>query len=325
MANLISCFKGTEERRRSGRGTSRQLLRSQSGRTDQEQCRQRMQTTLRYLLCLLIIAPPLFGQLPSSTDRARADAALPDSPRPDLDVSSSSASETAASTHGSASSGNANSDNPADYGRQTKRILFIMPNFRAVSAGSQLPPQSAAEKLLNATKDSFDYSSFIFIGALAGIAQAQNSTPEFHQGAAGYGRYYWHGFVDQTNENYFVEGFLPIVFRQDIRYYTLEQGGFLKRTLYSVSRVAITRTDAGNPTPNYSEVLGAGAAAGISNLYYPSHDRTLTKTGKRWVLSIGLDVIGQVVREFWPDINHKAFKGSSELSSFQFSSYLKKQ
>ena len=82
---------------------------------------------------------------------------------------------------------------------------------------------------MNATKDSFDYSSFIFIGALAGIAQAQNSTPEFHQGAAGYGRYYWHTFVDQTDENYFVEGFMPIIFRQDTRYYTLEQGGFLRR------------------------------------------------------------------------------------------------
>ena len=309
MTNLTSCFKGTEERRRSGRGTSRQLLPSQTGRTKQEQCRQRAQITLKCLLCLLIIAPPLFGQLPSSAESAHAVAALPDSPHPDLDSSSSSTSETAASTHGSVGSGNTISDNRADYGRQTKRILFIMPNFRAVSAGSQLPPQSAAEKLLNATKDSFDYSSFIFIGALGGIAQAQNSTPEFHQGAAGYGRYYWHIFADQTNENYFVEGFLPIVFRQDTRYYTLEQGGFLKRTFYSVSRAAITRTDAGNPTPNYSEVIGSGAAAGISNLYYPSRERTWTKTGQRWVLNVGLDVMGQAFREFWPDINRKTFKG----------------
>ena len=82
---------------------------------------------------------------------------------------------------------------------------------------------------MNATNDSFDYTSFIFIGALAGIAQAQNSTPEFHQGAAGYGRYYWHIFVDETDENYLVEGFMPIIFRQDTRYYTLEQGGFLRR------------------------------------------------------------------------------------------------
>ena len=60
------------------------------------------------------------------------------------------------------------------HGQQTKRILFIMPNFHSVSAGSRLPPQSATGELLNATQDSFDYSSFMFVGALAGIAQAQH-------------------------------------------------------------------------------------------------------------------------------------------------------
>ena len=275
---------------------------------NEEQCCQRAQLIFKYVLCLLVMAPPLFGQVPSPSSSARTDVALPESPRPDFESSSSSTPETAVSTHGSVGSGNTINNNPADSGHQTKRILFIMPNFRAVSAGSQLPPQSASGKLLNATKDSFDYSSFIFIGALAGIAQAQNSTPEFHQGAAGYGRYYWHTFVDQTDENYLVEGFMPIVFREDTRYYTLEQGGFLRRAFYAVSRAAITRTDAGNPTPNYSEVIGAGAAAGLSNLYYPSRERTWTKTGQRWVLNVGLDVMAQVFREFWPDLNRKTFK-----------------
>ena len=265
---------------------------------------------LKCVLCFLIVAPPILGQAPvaSSSEGPRTHTVLPDNPHPDLESSDSSTTEVAPPTHGSVGSGNASNNNPAELGHQTKRIGFIVPNFHAVSAGSQLPPQSALGKLLNATKDSFDYSSFIFVGALAGIAQAQNSTPEFHQGAVGYRRYYWHTFVDQTDENYFVEGFMPIVFRQDTRYYTLEQGGFLKRTLYSVSRAAITRTDAGEPTPNYSEVIGAGAAAGISNLYYPSRERTWTKTGQRWVLNVGLDVMGQVFKEFWPDVNRKVFR-----------------
>ena len=45
---------------------------------------------------------------------------------------------------------------------------------------------------------------------MAGVAQAQDSYPEFHQGAAGYGRYFWHTFADQTNENFWVEGILPL-------------------------------------------------------------------------------------------------------------------
>ncbi|HEY3618781.1 MAG TPA: hypothetical protein VGK96_18355, partial [Candidatus Sulfotelmatobacter sp.] len=70
-------------------------------------------------------------------------------------------------------------------GTQTKRILGIIPNFRAVSVDTHLPPQTPKEKFIGFAKDSFDYSSFIWIGALAGVSQLKNSTPEFGQGAAG--------------------------------------------------------------------------------------------------------------------------------------------
>lgn len=192
-------------------------------------------------------------------------------------------------------------------GQQTKRILWVIPNFRAVSVDAKLPPETIKDKFLGATQDSFDYSALIYTGLLAGIAQLQDSYPEFHQGAAGYGRYYWHTFVDQTSENYFVEFILPVTFRQDPRYYTLGRGGVFKRTGYAVSRMLITRTDSGNETFNVSEVVGAGAAAGISTLYYPAEYRNWTKTGQRWITSIGLDGATSVFKEFWPDVNHKIF------------------
>jgi len=84
--------------------------------------------------------------------------------------------------------------------------------------------------------------------------------------------------------------------------------GPLKRAGYAVSRLFITRTDSGGNTFNVSEVGGAGAAA-ISNLYYPSPERTWTKTYQRWLLNTSLDGMTVVFREFWPDINHAIFKG----------------
>jgi integrase len=57
-------------------------------------------------------------------------------------------------------------------GRQTKRILGIIPNFRAVSVDTHLPPQTPKEKFVGFAQDSFDYSSFIWIGALAGVSHA---------------------------------------------------------------------------------------------------------------------------------------------------------
>ncbi len=198
---------------------------------------------------------------------------------------------------------------PSEEGQQTKRILGIFPNFRAVSANVHLPPQTVKDKFITATHDSFDYSSILIPAAVAGYDQLENNTPEFHQGAAGYGRYFWHSFVDQTSENYFVEFIVPTITHEDTRYYTLGSGGFLKRAGYSLSRAVITRNDEGHDTFNVSEVVGAGAAAGVSTLYYPQAQRSFGNTAGQWGQNIGIDAVTFLAHEFWPDVNHALFHG----------------
>ena len=193
--------------------------------------------------------------------------------------------------------------------KQSKRILWIFPNYRAVSANTQLPPLSLKEEFWLATQDSFDYSSFVSAGILAGVSQANRSYPEFGQGAKGFGRYYWHAVADQAVGNYMTEAIVPSLTREDPRYYTLGRGGFFKRTGYAVSRLLITRTDSGGRTLNISEIVGNGAGAGISDLYYPARERTWTKTGQKWITQIGLDGAFNILKEFWPDINHAIFHG----------------
>jgi hypothetical protein len=238
-----------------------------------------------------------------------AATAIPDAPIPSSVNTEEQTVAPAASSSSAASTANPNTANAGD-GQQTKRILWIIPNFRAVSAGVNLPPQSVKEKFKTGALDSFDYSSFIFVGIQAGISQASNSYPAFRQGAAGYGRYYWHTFADQTDENLWVEGLLPVVLHQDSRYYTLGHGGLFKRGLYAVSRTVITRTDSGGETFNASEVLGAGTAAGISSAYYPTQYRTWTKIGQRWLTNVLLDFGTFAVKEFWPDVNSRIFHQS---------------
>lgn len=193
-----------------------------------------------------------------------------------------------------------------DSAQQTKRILWIIPNYRAVSANTYLPPLSVKEKFWLATQDSFDYSAFVWVGMVAGIAMAGKSQPSFGQGAAGYGIYYAHNFADNTIENYLVEAIVPVPTKEDPRYYTLGHGGFFKRTGYSMSRLFITRSDAGQDTFNFSEIVGAGAAAGIGNLYYPNENEWV-KTYQRWASQILQDGLSNIAKEFWPDINRAVF------------------
>jgi len=113
--------------------------------------------------------------------------------------------------------------------------------------------------------------------------------------------------VDQTSENYWVEFIFPTITREDGRYYTLGRGGFAKRTGYALSRAVITRSNSGNEVFNISEVFGAGASAGISNLYYPSASRSVGNTVSEWGLDVGIDAGTFWFREFWPDINRHVF------------------
>jgi hypothetical protein len=200
---------------------------------------------------------------------------------------------------------------------QTKRILGIFPNFRAVTADTHLPPQSVKEKFVTASQDSFDYSAFVLPAALAGESEATNATPEFHSEEAGHLRYFWHTYVDQTSENYMVEFIVPTVTREDTRYYTLGPGGggALKRMGYAMSRVVVTRNDAGHDTFNVSEVVGAGAAAGISNFYYPRPERNFSNTANKWSVNVGVDAASFILREFWPDINHYLFHGDNPMEN----------
>lgn len=200
-------------------------------------------------------------------------------------------------------------DSNDQFGKQPKRILGIIPNYRAVSANTQLPPLSFKEAMWLATQDTFDYSDFILVAALSGIDMAGKSEPSFGQGAEGYGKYYWHVFVDGAIENYMTEAIIPAATREDPRYYTLGKGGFIKRTGYAVSRLFVTKTNSGGTTFNLSEIVGAGASAGIGNTYYPHQYNPWVKTYQRWGTQVGLDGVFNTLKEFWPDINQAVFRG----------------
>jgi len=200
---------------------------------------------------------------------------------------------------------------------EPKRIMGVMPNFRSVSAGAIVPKATTREKFLVSTQDNFDYSSLFFAGLIAGDSMATKSTPEFHQGAAGFARYYWHTVADQSIENYFVEFIIPTINHEDSRYYAMgrQGGGFWKRTGYSLSRLVVTKSDTGKPMFNYAEILGSGVAAPISSLYYPSQERTAPNILRNWGLDVTYDGVAFVFHEFWPDISAAVFgrKGSKSV------------
>jgi hypothetical protein len=186
--------------------------------------------------------------------------------------------------------------------QQPKRILGIMPNYRAVSAGAIPPPPTPKQAFKIATQNSFDYSSFIFVGITSLLAESSNAHKQLGKGAEGYGRYYWRGLVDKTDGNYMVIFALPSILHEDERYYAKGEGGFWKRGSYAASRILITPDYHGHDTFNASEVFGRAFAQGISTTYYPSRDRTLGALAVKYGWAMGRDALTNTFREFWPDI-----------------------
>lgn len=205
--------------------------------------------------------------------------------------------------------GNVKENQKEPEGEQTKRMLWVVPNFGAVSADTQLPPMSTREKFVLAAKDSVtDYSSYTWAGILAGQAYLLNADPELGRGGAAYGRYYWRTFVDGVSGTFFTEAIVPSIRHEDPRYYTLGKGGFFKRTGYAISRAFVTNMDNGTTGFNCSEVCGNALTAGLSNAYYPPQERGFRQTGYNFGEQMESAVLNHIFQEFWPDIRRKVLR-----------------
>jgi hypothetical protein len=102
------------------------------------------------------------------------------------------------------------------------------------------------------------------------------------------------------------EGILPVLFREDPRYFRKAAGSKKSRAWYALSRIVVTRTDEGTPTFNFAEILGNGIAAGVGLSYYRD-DRDLPDYLQNWGTQLATDAVSQVLKEFWPDIKRHYF------------------
>jgi hypothetical protein len=113
-------------------------------------------------------------------------------------------------------------------------------------------------------------------------------------------------YADQAMGNMFTEGIFPAMLHEDPRYFRRGTGPKWNRTWYALSRVMVTRTDAGGTRFNYSEWLGNASAVAISNAYYPDN-RTFSDNSMKLMQQVATDAVSQVLKEFWPDIKRKFF------------------
>jgi len=193
---------------------------------------------------------------------------------------------------------------PAAQEELPKRLFGIIPNYRSHPDLQSSKPLTPAEKFKLAARDSFDPGTFILAGAIAGLRQARNETPSFGQGMAGYGRYYGTTFGDLTIGNFMTVGVFPSLLHQDPRYFRRGHGSTWVRLRWAVGQTFVCYRDDRRREFNYSEFLGNATAVAISQAYTPDN-RTAADAAGQFGLQVGLDVAGNVLKEFVPDLYHK--------------------
>lgn len=148
------------------------------------------------------------------------------------------------------------------------------------------------------------YSPYTFASAgfQATWAQAMGQWPHYGGGMQGWGKRLGATLAD-TEARRFIQGFaLATILHQDPRYFPSNKRKFISRMWYSTTRVVVTKNDNGDSTFNMSEFLGALFTSALQNAYYPRHDRTFGDTINRFGGALSSDVIGNLLREFTPDM-----------------------
>jgi hypothetical protein len=200
---------------------------------------------------------------------------------------------------------------PTEAPKETidKRAFGVLPNYRTANATEPFQPITTKQKFTIATKDSFDYPVLFTTAFFAGLSQLQGSDNDvYHQGVKGFAHRYGISYADQVVGNYFPEAIVPTLLHMDPRYYRKGQGSVKSRFGYAVSRIFVSKNDKGNTAFNSPEILG-NALAAATGLSYHVHERTLGDAAYQWgVTYITTDMVGQILKEFWPDIKHKMFR-----------------
>ena len=183
---------------------------------------------------------------------------------------------------------------------EKQRLLGIVPAFNTVQGGVAAP-LTKGQKFDLWFHSSIDPFTFAVAGIDAGIEQAENSYPEYGQGAAGFGKRYGAAYADSVDGNFWGNAVLPSLLHQDPRYFRLGQGPLKKRLWYAIISTVRCKGDNGKWQPSYSNVGGNLIGGALSNIYYPASDRGVGLTLERGFTVTGEGAIGSVAYEFYPD------------------------
>jgi hypothetical protein len=198
--------------------------------------------------------------------------------------------------------------------QEHQRVMGVMATFNTTSNRDAVP-LSPPQKFQLFFKSSTDPWPFLLAGVIAGIGQADDSEPPWGQGAQGYAKRFGAAYSDAFIGNFFGNAVLPIMMREDPRYFQKGTGSFTGRALWAAGSTVWCKRDKGGWGPNYANVFGNLIGSAISTAYKPASDRSVGDVITDGLTVSAEGIVGAEVIEFWPDlVRHHKRKKAEKLA-----------
>jgi hypothetical protein len=168
-------------------------------------------------------------------------------------------------------------------------------------------PLSDSEKFRLFSRDLLHWETHLSLAMDAGLSLATNDRLFLGRGGYGFLRRYGFNMADEANDTFFGAFLFPTLFHEDPRYIPMDHGTKRARIAYALSRVVLTRNDAGSAELNKSLVLGTVVSSAISSAYYSPVGGS---TGAGVIFAnagISLASVAgfNLFKEYWPNVSRK--------------------
>ena len=177
-----------------------------------------------------------------------------------------------------------------------------------IEPGEKVPPLTTADKLLFPVHEELRPLSLIPVVISGGYGVIRNSDPKLGTNLPAFGERVGEAALRQASIRFLADGLLPAVFHEDPRYYRLTYGSYTSRFGYAIRRVVVDPRDSGRLGFNFSDTLGRGMAAALTQAYYPEASIHPSVVFRTWGVSLAGSAGVNVFQEFWPDVKKKFFK-----------------
>ncbi len=250
----------------------------------------RVTLSLGAVLALSLATSPLAtAQVAAASPSATTEAmlSLPDSPGTVSASSSSFAPPAEASAF--------QEQHSAPMAMASHTDKYILP-------GQSAPPITAADKFVMGVKDAVSPLALAGWLSAAGFSHLIDSSPNYGTDLGAFGQRLGAAVIRASTEGVLSDSIMAPILHEDPRYYHLGRGhSFGHRLVYAATRAIITRTDSGRTSPNLALISGNIEGAILTNVYYPSSNRSVKDTAETFGGSIGGSALGFVVSEFLSD------------------------